>query len=184
MKYCTRRRRRPCGSTRQFRRNWSESSTKPLRGSRGSLPVREELLVDLKRLKRDSDSGKVTSQTGRQPPRQRIRKSVWVPALSIAAIVIAALMLYWRSPGLFRRTGSPLPISHKQVTFVGDATYPAISPDGSFAVYVRGKNSEQQKLMLHDIRNGQTIELLRAYMITRPKWSPDSSNILLIEGKP
>jgi Tol biopolymer transport system component len=48
---------------------------------------------------------------------------------------------------------------------MGDATYPAISPDGKFVAYVTGEQDKEQRLMLQDLLEGQAIELYKGRYI-------------------
>jgi eukaryotic-like serine/threonine-protein kinase len=67
--------------------------------------------------------------------------------------------------------------SHRQITFVGDATYPAISRDGQFLAYVVGPDGEQ-KVMVQDLVSGHTSEALKGQRFFDVRWSPDGANIL------
>jgi dipeptidyl aminopeptidase/acylaminoacyl peptidase len=71
----------------------------------------------------------------------------------------------------------PVKVTHKQVTFVGNAFSPAISPDGLFIAYVREKFGEQQKLIVQAL-NGSSTEIAKAEDISNPLWSPDGSEVL------
>ena len=68
-------------------------------------------------------------------------------------------------------------MTHKQFTFSGDAYDPAISPDGLFVSYVSKKPGEKQKLMVQ-ASNGAELELAQGTGISRPRWSPDGSEVL------
>ncbi len=138
----------------------------------------KEVLVDLKRLKRDTDSGKAASHTAAVISKPRISKTLPVLALAAAVLLVAAAILYrvWRPAGT---PLAPSPATHRQITFVGDASDPAISPDGKSVAYVTGKEREDQRLMLQDLKAGQAIELLKASVLERPRWSPDGSELLV-----
>ncbi|MBZ5623289.1 MAG: serine/threonine-protein kinase [Acidobacteriia bacterium] len=99
---------------------------------------------------------------------------------AVAAILLGAVLLYqvWKTAGLFPAS-SPLPQPmHKQITFVGDATFPAISPDGESVAYVSGGEAPKQRLMLQDLKGGQAIELTSASRVFSPRWSPDGSELI------
>jgi len=127
-----------------------------------------EMCADLKRVKRDTEPG-----TAQQP---RVRP--WVFG-AVAVIVLAAGILYevWKPAGLFRTSSPPAPPTHRQITFVGDALYPALSPDGKLVAYVTGKKGQEQRLMLRDLKGGQAIEISKASEILGPRWSPDGSEL-------
>jgi serine/threonine protein kinase len=135
-----------------------------------------ELRADLKRLKRDTESGhsRAISSTGitAQP---RVRP--WLFTF-VAVILLAAAVFYqvWKPAGLFRTSFPPVQPTHRQITFLGDATFPALSPDGKFVAYVSGKKG-QETLMLQDLKGGQAIGLSQASAIWNPKWSPDGSEL-------
>jgi serine/threonine protein kinase len=141
----------------------------------------KEIFVDLKRLKRDSESGKRTSQVRDQSPPKRISKAIWVPAMSVVLLAIAALVLFWLPAGIFRKSSTPSRVAHRQITFVGIATDPAISPDGSFVAYISSRAGEPKRLLLQDLSGGQTVELLKGHLLSKPRWSPDGSQIVLAE---
>src|ERR1017187_4972988 len=65
---------------------------------------------------------------------------------AVAAILLAAGVLYqlWKPAGLFRISSPPAQPTHTQITFVGDAAFPAISPDGQSVAYVTGKAGQGQ----------------------------------------
>jgi len=141
----------------------------------------KEVLVDLKRLKRDTGSGKAASPTAAVISKPRTAKTLPLLALAAGVLLIAAAILYlvWRPAGTVLTPSPPGQPTHKQITFVGDASDPAISPDGKSVAYVTGKASEQQRLMLQDLKAGQAIELLKASVLERPRWSPDGSELLV-----
>jgi serine/threonine protein kinase len=95
---------------------------------------------------------------------------VWIAAAVLTVVV--ATFLY-----VFRASSPPPQPIHQQITFVGDATYPAISPDGKSVVYVSGSQSQGRKLMLQDLKSGQAIELFKDAALGAPRWSPDGSEI-------
>jgi eukaryotic-like serine/threonine-protein kinase len=127
-----------------------------------------EMCADLKRVKRDMEA-----RTAQQP---QVRP--WLFG-AVAVILLAAAVFYevWRPAGLFRNSPPPAQPTHRQITFVGDALYPALSPDGKSIAYVTGKTGQQQRLMLQDLKGGQAIEISKALGIAYPRWSPDGSEL-------
>src|SRR5215469_1124579 len=96
---------------------------------------------------------------------------VWIAAAVL--MVVVATFLY-----VLRASPPPPQPMQQQITFVGDATYPAISPDGKLVVYVTGRRGQGQKLMLQDLKGGQAIEIFKdASFLGLPRWSPDGSEI-------
>ena len=124
------------------------------------------------------------------PRRSRYMLRYWrnKPAISMSALVFVGLALaagfyWWR--GNVPASPSPLTLMHKQITFVGDAFMPAISPDGNFVAYVSGGEGNQ-RLMMQALSGGPRIELLHASLLVDPRWSPDGSELLIqgsLDGK-
>jgi eukaryotic-like serine/threonine-protein kinase len=92
---------------------------------------------------------------------------------AVAAILTGAVIYYPRlkAPALLAQ-----PI-HRQVTFIGDAAFPSISPDGKSVAYVTGKPGQEQRLMVQDVQGGGALELAKAAVLANPKWSPDGSEL-------
>jgi len=127
----------------------------------------DDLLSDLKReLKSSSGIMPVVTEKKLKP-----KQLILIAALTILAILATFVIL-----NLLQEKPAPrLTTKHKQITFTGKAFYPAVSPDGQFIAYVTDEN----KLMMQDLSNAQTIELLQASAIMHPVWSPDGSEILV-----
>ncbi len=66
--------------------------------------------------------------------------------------------------------------SHRQLTFTGDAWYPAISPDGKYIAYISGRY-EDSKIVVQDIISGQAIEILPVEFCRYLRWLPDGSEL-------
>ena len=139
--------------------------------------VASDLRADLKRLRRDSDSVELAAAKAQKKiSLPRINYSWLVSGLSL--VVILAFLIWY-----FSRATSPVaPLKtiqpvHRQITFVGNAVLPAISPDGSFAAYVVGT-----QVMVQDLTGGQPIEVFRYVppnLIFQLRWSPDGSKLAL-----
>jgi serine/threonine protein kinase len=133
----------------------------------------DDLLADLKREKRSTaELKKPTVKVKR-----RIAKGapITLTAVAIVSTMVMIAVLY-----LFNRQVSKhIPPTHKQVTFVGSASFPAISPDGQFIAYVTGKEGVEQKVMVQDWAGGQPLEIFRERHCWMLRWSPNSSELLL-----
>jgi serine/threonine protein kinase len=108
-------------------------------------------------------------------PRSRVRR--WAVAASAVALVALVAAFYHfgvRPPGL----GSPSP-THRQITFTGEASSPAISPDGQSVSYVTTGADGTQVLLVRDLSGGQPLEIFRAEFTYGAAWSPDGSRLLL-----
>ena len=100
-----------------------------------------------------------------------------IPAIAVAAVALGAVLLVlFRNSQPSKQTIVP---SHKQLTFTGDATYPAISPDGKFIAYVTGG----QKVWVQDMVSGRSIEVFSAEYCQRLRWTPDASEITVCAWK-
>jgi hypothetical protein len=141
-----------------------------------------EMRADLKRVKRDTESGR-SAAVAAPTPRSKLRP--WLLGVTAVILVAAAVFYLATKPtGLFRISSPPVQPTHMQITFVGDATYPALSPDGKSVAYVTGKFSEGQRLMLQDLKGGQAIELSKGTEILNPRWSPDGSELAVLRRDP
>ena len=87
-----------------------------------------------------------------------------------AAFVIVALLAF-----LLRRNPARGPMTQRQVTFTGQATEPAISPDGRSVAYVaRGRS-----LVVQRLAGGEPLVLVPpARFILWPRWTHDGSTIV------
>jgi serine/threonine protein kinase/Tol biopolymer transport system component len=151
----------------------------------------DDLNVALMELKQESDSGELAEAAAVAPLYER---RPWFaghrPALhgGLAAIVVlaaAAVLAYWLTHRPLVPPSQPLQPTHRQITFVGDASFPAISPDGSFVAYVvkQEGSSEQQKVMVQDLAGGQPIEVSKGLTyVSSLRWSPDGSKLALSTG--
>ena len=103
-----------------------------------------------------------------------LRKLI-IPAIAVAVIALGAGLLVFLSS----RQSSKQPIlpSHKQLTFAGDAKYPAISSDGKFIAYVTRKTDAGERVWVQDMFSGQSLEVFGADSLGNLRWSPDGSEI-------
>jgi Tol biopolymer transport system component/DNA-binding winged helix-turn-helix (wHTH) protein len=123
------------------------------------------------------DSRSVSTVHGAAPAKTPSRLR-WVAGavggLAVAALVVAGV-LFLRSKNE-NRTAQPA--SFKQITFVGDAESPAVSPDGQFLAYVTGRPGDS-KTIVQDLVSGRTLEVFRSQQVSDVEWSPDGSSILV-----
>jgi serine/threonine protein kinase len=141
-----------------------------------------DLKVALEELKEDSESGKLASQAGAVKSQFRFSKRMMAFALAGGMVLVAAVIFYlvWKPAETGQTSSSSNQPIQKQVTFDGEASSPAISPDGSSLAYVTGPPGNN-KLMLQDMKSRQAIELCKRFSIRALRWSPDGSE-LLFEG--
>jgi serine/threonine protein kinase len=141
-----------------------------------------DMRADLKRLKRDTESGR-SAAVAVPTPRSKLRP--WLLAAAAVILVAAAIAYLATKPtGLFRSSPPPVQPTHRQITFVGDAMYPALSSDGKFVAYVTHEPDKAERLMLQDLNGGQAIELSTASSIRDPRWSPNGAEIAISRTDP
>jgi serine/threonine protein kinase/Tol biopolymer transport system component len=131
-----------------------------------------EIRADLLRLKR-------RTETHPSPPVRISNRSKAILGIGgpvFVLLVLAAVFYHWRerSP-----TAPPLQPVYRQVTFLGNAWLPAISPDGSFIAYVTQRTGGESRLMMQALSGGPSLELFHAKGIENTAWSPDGSEIMV-----
>jgi serine/threonine protein kinase len=140
-----------------------------------------DLVVDLRRLKRDTESYAV-----RRPdpvvlpaaPARKYRTTRPILAMCAAGAIATASVYLLARYGVRHRPEVP-GMHHRQITFTGDASNPAISPDGRSLVYVTGPQGEEQRLIKQDLETSKSLEIFRARTILLSEWSPDGSELLV-----
>ena len=120
-------------------------------------------------------SPKRTPLTSREITIKFTARKLIVPGLALiaiaAAIILALVFLPHRPP---QQKNAPI---HKQITFTGNSSNPAISPDGKFLAYTDNIAANEQKVMVQDMVSGQTIEVSRVRNCGGLRWSPDGSEL-------
>jgi serine/threonine protein kinase len=95
-----------------------------------------ELRTDLKRLKRDSESGKSAAVSPVSVKDGLHHPGWWAAGILFIVAAIAGIAIY-RSP----KPATPASSQWQQLTFLTDsAVYPALSPDGRMLAFIRGNN--------------------------------------------
>jgi eukaryotic-like serine/threonine-protein kinase len=90
----------------------------------------KEILIDLKRLKRDSESGKMARQAAAISPERRKLRGILVSALSAAALLLIALGFFWLRGDLFRKTSPRGPADGGRSLFSETPPIPTFPPTG------------------------------------------------------
>jgi serine/threonine protein kinase len=146
-----------------------------------------ELRADLKRLKRDTESGRASASDTLSPAkvstipierRTALRKKLTFGMGGIVLVCALLSTVYYWQRAHHPIHAAPL-LAHKQITFVGHAYSPAISPDGRSVAYVTKQPGNEQKLMVQDLAGGPSLELLHRQSMSAPSWSPDGSEIMI-----
>ena len=135
----------------------------------------EELVPQLETL--TTPGAGVTPSTTR-PVVGLSRRQTWV-SVGIAAAVIVGAVVAWAMLGR-TRGGAPADVmaAYTQVTFVGDVSTAAISPDGRQLAYV-APIRDTARLFVKDLDGGTPLEIGTVRGASSPEWSPDGSRILV-----
>ena len=137
-----------------------------------------ELRADLQRLKRDSESGRMSAQVPQRPSPMRRR---WFAALTLAVAAAAGFGIYY----YLGHRHSARPTAWEQLTFFTDsAVYPALSPDGRMLAFIRGSGTlfGQGDIYVKLLPSGDAVQLTHdsgyktGYKLA-PVFSPDGSRI-------
>jgi serine/threonine protein kinase len=128
-----------------------------------------EMRADLKRLKRDTDSGRAVAAVG-TPPRQgdssdsqiiavlvKRHKKALIALLS-AGMVIAAALIYARNRAASHAPAPPAALEFTRVTGSGDVKQADISPDGKYVAYVR-ETAGKQSLWLKQLATDSDVQI-------------------------
>jgi Tol biopolymer transport system component len=135
---------------------------------------------------RDPRSG----SAAQMPAGRRLWSKIAAVVLGVAVLALLIVVALQRA-----HTSPPARQAvHTQVTFIGDASYPAVSPDGNFIAYVRGEPWEEtnallrplvrQKVVIQDLAGGgRPVELVEcAARCGGLVWSPDSASLLVADA--
>jgi hypothetical protein len=100
----------------------------------------------------------------------------------VLVCMILAAAFYWRHR-LSVAGPSGRELVRRQITFVGDAHMPTISPDATLLAYVTMQPGSEQKLMIQALSGGPSLELIHGQTLFNPRWSPDGSELMLAVAK-
>jgi Tol biopolymer transport system component len=102
-------------------------------------------------------------------------KKLWLPAIVLASVALVVMLSFLVIKTLpSKKAISP---THTQLTFSGNVSSPAISPDGNFLAYVESEKRGEQNVIIQDRLNSQTVEVFRGRSCGYLKWLPDSSEL-------
>jgi serine/threonine protein kinase/Tol biopolymer transport system component len=141
-----------------------------------------DIRTDLQRLKRDT---KGDSHTNVAIPRRTLSLPPWWRSKLVTAMGGLILVFTIIAVGFYRHrlslAGSlgQRPV-HTQITFLGNAHSPAISPDGKFIAYATYRPGSELKLMLQSLAGGPSLEIFHGRIFPGFRWSPDGSELAVI----
>jgi serine/threonine protein kinase len=137
-----------------------------------------EVRTDLQRIKRDSESARLTLT---QPTVQPKRWSRWRVLAAACGVAVVAILLVVGAR--WKGSGTPLRTTLSQVTFAeGVEEYPAWSPDGKVLLYT-GEVGKIRKIFRKDLASGQDSQLTRGDSDElQPAWSPDGKQVAFVRN--
>jgi serine/threonine-protein kinase len=121
-------------------------------------------------------TGSGSSSSLRVPsPGRRVRPRLVLTASSVLAI--AGLATWWLvSQG---GAGAPAAVTHQQITFSGDVSSTAISPDGRSIAYASGEQRKAVRVLVRDIAGGQALELWKGASVLNLAWTADGAHVIV-----
>jgi serine/threonine protein kinase len=133
-----------------------------------------DIRTDLKRLKRDTESGTKPSLPAPLSPK-RPRLAIWVSIWLLTVVVAISAILLWRPSG---SPSTPNPSQWVQLTnFTDEISHPALSADGRMLAFLRGSAGSSQ-LYVKFLPDGDPVQLTHDETSKLyPAFSPDGSRI-------
>ena len=112
------------------------------------------------------------------PPSISNVRAILFAAVAVAAgvSIAAAYVVLGKNPPSVGSIGASSPV-HRQLTFTGKESTPALSPNGTRIAYV-SKESPQRKVMVQDVTSGRHVEVFAAPEAGALRWSPDGSELM------
>ena len=147
----------------------------------------DEMLTDLKTLKRKLESGLANAR--HIPPTPKNRRGLAYAGIAAGIVLLIAAIYFWQAGESDRlrqgdaRLPAPLRVSLKQVTFSPDLEeYPAFSPEGLRIAYCRETDGHKH-VFTKDFETGETTQRTSAsFDNIQPAWSPDGSTLLFVRA--
>jgi serine/threonine protein kinase/Tol biopolymer transport system component len=149
-----------------------------------------EMRADLKRLRRDTESGLITGRlksAGEESavPAARFRRVSLLWGVGVAVIVLLLAGLFVFRPG---QTRVAAPSEWVQLTnFTDSATSPALSPDGRMLAFIRGPDTffGPGEIYVKMLPGGEPVQLTHDGLAKMsPVFSPDGSRIAYTVAPP
>jgi len=138
--------------------------------------------ADLKRLKRDTSSGKQPVASGSVPtvPAPKSRKVLYALSAAAAIFVLAAIVYFWPSrPRSFNLQGTKI----TQVTTTGNAGAAALSPDRRYILYVL-RDGALESLWVQQLATGSHVQILPPDQVrfVALSFSPDGNYVMFVRS--
>ena len=127
------------------------------------------------KLQEGQAAGETSRHLGRPWPRFLKIALLGIPVLAAA---LAAYLVFLKPPA--RRPA----LGFQEITFLGNAYRPEISPDGDFLAFVTREKTGEQALMIQDIASGDSREVFRAHIVDNLKWRPESGELSFVTVTP
>ncbi len=101
-------------------------------------------------------------------------KKLLIPGLILAALVVIIFLSIYltKAPATDK-----IKTIHTQITYMGNAYSPAISPDGKFIAFVIREFPNTHKVMIQDMVSGHSLEVFQALKCRNLRWTPDSAEV-------
>ncbi len=140
-----------------------------------------EMRADLKRLRRDSESGKVSAAVAlpAAAPAPRARPVWWFAGLALLA-VLAIGSAWWLRNSRKAPVAAPSAEWVQLTDYADSATSPAISPDGRMLAFFRGPSTfvSPGQIYVKLLPNGEPVALTHDTLPKMdPAFSPDGSRV-------
>jgi len=146
-----------------------------------------ELRGDLKRLRRDTQSGKIAVESSGRVPIASVAAATPQKKRGFSLAAIAAAVLIVAVTGVYYLRNKPKPaasnaVEWQQLTnFTDSAGYPALSPDGHMLAFVRGPRfsfAAHGELYIKILPDGDPVRLTNdGTRKLAPAFSPDGSRV-------
>ena len=144
-----------------------------------------EMRAELKRLKRDTSSGKVPQASGASSAvtaakvRQSKRGVVAIVAIGIVAVAAAVSVWITSRPRGFNLQNMTI----SQVTTTGNAGAAALSPDGRYIVYVL-RDGAEESLWVEQMATGSNVQVLAPDQVhfVAVTFTPDGNYLLFVRS--
>lgn len=140
-----------------------------------------EMRADLKRVKRDSDSGRTTNITSGAIATKKATSNTKILGLALTGFLIAIIAgaIFWKRLNQKSSNLSSQPTFTQLTMQPGQEINASLSPDGEFIVYA-GNESGNWDLFLQRVDGQNAINLTKDSAVddTEPSFSPDGKKIV------